>query len=296
MSSSINTAWNGRKRGLLFAGAFFSLWASMYAQDTTLRAPSGAIAGNAATIGTSGSGSATFYLSGPSIAAKREVQLGQDIAITGRELQSAGRYIAVVCSGSCSSAGFFVAPAKPTTLSFVVHPSRVPVQRTDAVSGVALQFDEFHNLVLTPAAVQFEMTAKVSSGMSRKVESRDGLAWFRTSSGKSAGPLQISASISDLVARRVVQQVASEPCTLRIKGQRIGKGILVETEPVRDCSGNPVPDGTIVTFTAKSGGDISFVDAPVKQDVARATLLAKGPVVVSAASGVATGNELRLGD
>jgi hypothetical protein len=50
-----------------------------------------------------------------------------------------------------------------------------------------------------------------------------------------------------------------------------------------------------VTFTAKNGHDVSFVDAPVKQDIARATLLASGSVVVSAASGVASGNELRIG-
>jgi hypothetical protein len=165
----------------------------------------------------------------------------------------------------------------------------------DVINGVALPFDQFHNLVLAPATVQFELAAKGSGPTSRNVQTHDGIAWFRTSSGKSAGALQISASLSDLVARRVVQQVASDPCNLRIKGQRTAKGILVETEPVRDCSGNPVPDGTIVTFTAKDGHEVSFVDAPVKQDIARATMVAKGPVVVSAASGVATGNELRLG-
>ena len=165
----------------------------------------------------------------------------------------------------------------------------------DVINGVAFPFDQFHNLVLAPATVQFELTAKGSAPTSRRVQTHDGIAWFRTSSGKSAGALQISASLSDLVARRVVQQVASDPCNLRIKGQRTAKGILVETEPVRDCSGNPVPDGTIVTFTAKDGHEVSFVDAPVKQDIARATMVAKGPVVVSAASGVATGNELRLG-
>jgi hypothetical protein len=36
------------------------------------------------------------------------------------------------------------------------------------------------------------------------------------------------------------------------------------------------------------------VDAPVKQDVARAQIQAKGTLVVSAASGVVMGNELRL--
>ena len=92
-----------------------------------------------------------------------------------------------------------------------------------------------------------------------------------------------------------MQQVASDPCSLRIKGQRTTKGIVVETEPVRDCSGNPVPDGTVVSFTAKNGKETSTVDAPIKQGVARAQILAQGPVVISAASGVVMGNELRLG-
>ena len=56
-----------------------------------------------------------------------------------------------------------------------------------------------------------------------------------------------------------------------------------------------MPDGTIVTFTAKNGNEMSTVDAPVKQDVARAQMTAKGPVVISAASGVVMGNELHLG-
>jgi hypothetical protein len=92
-----------------------------------------------------------------------------------------------------------------------------------------------------------------------------------------------------------VQQVASEPCRLNIKGQRTPKGIVVETDPVRDCTGNAVPDGTIVTFTAKNGKDTDTVDAPIKQGVARAQLSTSGPVVVSAASGVVMGNELRVG-
>jgi hypothetical protein len=166
---------------------------------------------------------------------------------------------------------------------------------SDVISGVALPFDQFRNLVLAPAPFQFQLSAKSSAPISRSVQSRDGVAWFRTSSGKSAGPLQVSASLNGLSARRVVQQVDSVPCNLRNKGQRTAKGIIVETEPVRDCSGNPVPDGTIVTFTAKNDHDVSFVDAPVKQDIARATLLASGTVVVSAASGVASGNELRIG-
>ena len=296
MSSSINTACKSRNvHGALVTGVFICMTVVAVAQDAPLHVPSNTVAGQAASIATAGSGSATFYLRGPSISFKRDVELGQNIDLSAKELQASGDYVAILCAGTCSGARFFVAPGKPAVLTFLVHPSRAPVGLNDVINGVAFPFDQFHNLVLAPATVQFELTAKGSAPASRNVQTHDGIAWFRTSSGKSAGGLQISASLSDIVARRVVQQVASDPCNLRIKGQRTAKGILVETEPVRDCSGNPVPDGTIVTFTAKDGHEVSFVDAPVKQDIARATMVAKGTVVVSAASGVATGNELRLG-
>jgi hypothetical protein len=142
--------------------------------------------------------------------------------------------------------------------------------------------------------VNFQLTTPGSPPVTHAVATQKGVAWFRTSSGRSAGALQVTASINDVSARRVVQQVASDPCGLRIKGERTPKGIVVETEPVRDCTGNPVPDGTIVTFTAKGGSKTSTVDAPIKQGVARAQMTTTGPVVISAASGIVMGNELRL--
>jgi hypothetical protein len=163
------------------------------------------------------------------------------------------------------------------------------------ISGVAFPFDEFGNLIFTPETVQFQLTSKQVNLGSHSVQTQNGVAWFRVNSGKSAGAVQIAASLGEVSARRVVQQVASDPCRLQIKAQRTAKGIEVETEPVRDCAGNPVPDGTIVTFTAKNGDQISTVDAPVKQDVARARIAAKGSMVISAASGVVMGNELRVG-
>jgi hypothetical protein len=295
MSWSINIACKNLSVPIaLFATLFLVAAPAGATQEAELRGPSDAVAGKATSIASTGSGQATFYLAGPSISLKRDVHLGGNIELSAKELQTAGRYVAAICAGTCSSVVFFVAPATPATLTFLVHPSRAPVGRNDVISGVALPFDEFRNWVVTSAAVQFEMTSRGSVPTSRTVQTHNGVAWFRMASGKAAGPLQISASLKDITARRVVQQVASEPCNLRIKGQRTVKGIQVETEPVRDCSGNPVPDGTIVTFTAKNGHDVSFVDAPVKQDVARATLLSSIPVVVSAASGVATGNELRI--
>jgi hypothetical protein len=175
------------------------------------------------------------------------------------------------------------------------------VRLNDVVSGVTLPFDEFRNLISTPVTVDFQLSTKGTAPITHPISTQNGVAWFRANSGRTAGALQITASIinnnnnNEVVARRIVQQVAAEPCSLRIKGQRTAKGIVVETEPVRDCAGNPVPDGTVVTFTAKDGTETSTVDAPVKQGIARAQMMATGPVLVSAASGVVMGNELRLG-
>ncbi len=297
MWSSINTVCKSRRCGWSWLAVLlsaFCLAGMSAAQDADLRAPSSAVAGNATAIATTGTGTATFYLVGPSIAVKRDVHLGEELSLSAKELQSAGKYIAIVCASTCRSVGFFVAPAKPLTLTFLVHPSRAPVGQNDVVSGVALPFDEFHNLVLAPATVDFQLNAKGLAPVSHQVSTQNGIAWFHTNSGRTAGALQVTASINDVSARRVVQQVASDPCSLRIKGQRTPKGIVVETEPVRDCTGNPVPDGTVVTFTAKDGKDTSTVDAPIKQGIARAQMTATGSVVISAASGVVMGNELRL--
>jgi hypothetical protein len=264
------------------------------AQEISVRPPSNAIAGSSVSIGTTGSGAATFYLVGPASSVKRSVDLGNAIPIAATDVHSAGRYLAIACASTCASGAFFVSAAKPASLTLLVHPSRAPVAQSQAISGVALGFDEFHNLVTTPETVDFQLAAKGSAASSRSVEGKDGIAWFRTNSGKAAGPLQVTASLDGINARRVVQQVASDPCNLRIKGQRTAKGISVETDPIRDCAGNPVPDGTVVTFTARDGDQISTVDAPVKKDVARAEIEAKGPITISAASGVVMGNELRM--
>jgi hypothetical protein len=266
---------------------------SSYGQD--IRVPTSATAGDGAAISTTGSGKATFYLLGPGTSRKSDVSLGEEIHLKGQDLRNAGSYLAIICSGSCSSASFYVTAAKPASLAFLVHPSRVPVSLSDAVSGVALPFDQFHNLVLVPVTVNFQLTAGNTSPFSRQARTQDGVAWFRTASGKSAGAVQAIASVEDLTARRAVQQVASDPCNLRIKGQRTAAGVLVETEPVHDCTGNIVPDGTIVTFTASEGNARSTVDAPVKKGVARAQIEGSGAALISVASGVVMGNELRIG-
>jgi hypothetical protein len=260
-----------------------------------LRVPESISAGDDATVSTGGSGKATFYLVGPGVSRKSDVNLGEDVAISGKDLRTAGAYLVVVCSSSCESRTLYVTPARTYSLAFIVHPSRVPVGRNDAVSGVAFPFDQYHNLVRTPESINFELTAGKESLLSRSVRTQEGAAWFRTSSGRTAGTAQVVASVDDISAKRAVQQVASDPCNLRITGGRTKTGIVVQTEPVRDCAGNPVPDGTIVTFTAEGPQGKTTVDAPIKQGVARVEMEAKGPETVSVASGVVMGNELRIG-
>jgi len=260
-----------------------------------LRVPASVTAGEETAISTTGNGKATFYLLGPGLANKSEVSLGEEIHLRSQDLRNAGDYLAILCAETCRSSSFYVTAAQPAGLSFLVHPSRVPAGMGEAVSGVALPFDQFHNLVLDPVTVNFQLTAGNASLLSRAVRTQNGVAWFRTNSGKSAGKLQIVATLGAVSSSRAVQQVAADPCNLRIKGLRTPKGIVVETDPVRDCSGNPVPDGTIVTFSAAGADGRSTVDAPIKQGVARAQIEASGPQVISVASGVVMGNELRVG-
>lgn len=282
-------------RFLVWSAAICVGFSAVLAAAQELRLPSSATVGEDASISTSGSGKGTFYLVGPGVSQKRDVTLGEDIHLQGNDLQYAGGYTVMVCSSECQSGSFFVNPAKTANIAFLVHPSRVPVALGDAVSGVAFPYDKYGNLVLTPETVEFQFAAKNAASFSKSVQTRGGIAWFRTASGKSAGTVNVIASIGDVSSKRALQQVASEPCNLRIEGQRTAKGIVVQTEPVHDCSGNIVPDGTIVTFTASDAEGKSSVDAPIKAGIARAQMDTAGPATVTVASGVVMGNELRIG-
>lgn len=268
--------------------------ASLAAQD--LQVPATVAAGSGLTIPTSGSGSATFYLIGPSYVAKRQVQLGQEIHVQPREVRSAGRYLVLLRGGGASqSSSFYVVAAKPASLSFLAHPSRVPVAQRESIIGIAFVFDKWHNLVRRPETVDFRLAAKDSPAAAQAVRSHDGVAWILMNSGHKAGNAKFSAAVDGIEETRVIQQVAADPCHLQIRAERNAKGVLVETAPVRDCSGNPVSDGTVVTFTANSPDGLSTVDVPIKKDVAQAELKIPGPATISVASGVVMGNEVKVG-
>jgi hypothetical protein len=274
----------------------FCLTASMALVAQDLQVPATVSAGSGFSIPTSGSGSATFYLMGPSSAVKRQVQLGQEIHVQPQEVRSAGRYLAIVRGGSANSKGsFYVVAARPASLSFLAHPSRIPVAQREGIIGVAFVFDKWHNLVRRPEDVDFRLASKDGPAAAQTVRSRDGVAWIRMNSGRKAGNAKFVAALGGIEETRVIQQVAADPCHLQIRAERNSKGVLVQTAPIRDCSGNPVSDGTVVTFTANSPNGISTVDVPIKKDIAQAQLKIPGPATISVASGVVMGNEVKVG-
>jgi hypothetical protein len=257
-----------------------------------LKAPGEVQAGAGATLQAPGSGATVLYLFGPGGASKREVQRGA-ITLSGDELRIAGRYAAVLDGGSAS---FFVTAAPLEQISFIAHPSRVPAASQGSVLGSAFLFDRFQNLVLAPTPVSFELSVNGAAGEERKVTGKNGVAWVQLNSGRRSGPAQFVASSGAIRVRRVVQQVAADPCAIRMRASRAPDGnISVETAPIQDCSGNAVPDGTIVTFTSVDAAGRSTVDARIKRGFARAELPASASARLSVAAGVVMGNEIRWG-
>jgi hypothetical protein len=279
----------------LFCAALTMAGLALAGSAQEIHAPSSAVAGDEITLPTTGSGKAAFYLVGPGVSRKSHVNLGEEIRVTGQDLRNAGNYLAILCSSTCQSSSFYVSAASPDSLAFLVHPSRVPVARSEAVSGVAFPFDKYHNLILTPETIDFRLIAGNATALSQSEHTKDGVAWFRTTSGKAAGTVQVIAGLGAVSARRALQEVASDPCNLSITAERNKAGIAVQTAPVHDCAGNVVSDGTIVTFTANADHGKSTVDAPIKQGVARAEIEAPGAATISVASGVVLGNEVRIG-
>lgn len=251
-------------------------------------------AGQAFSITSEGSGNGTFYLLGPDHAAKRTVTLGSDIQIQSAEVSAAGLYRAILCSSSCSAATFEVKAAQPAQVSFFLHPSRVPVSTPESIDASAFVFDRYWNMVLGPTAVDFRITPANGTGSSRRITARNGIAWMRMDSTAHEGPVKVSAVLGKVEEPRVIQQVAAEACGLRMKAIRDKGSVVLETDPVRDCSGNALPDGTIVSFTKIDEAGKSTVETPIKKGIARTQFDLKGAAQISVACGVVLGNELAI--
>jgi hypothetical protein len=270
-----------------------ALTGGVMAQTAELNIPKGLIAGNAFAISTSGTGQGTFYLVGPSHVKKAAVQLGQEISVTADDIKASGRYVAIACaSGGCSSSSFYVAPGPTTKVSFLLHPSRVPVSAKDAINATAFVFDNNYNIALSSSSVEFRVVPKTGPEFSRFVKPVEGVAWMSMGSTPKEGPVKVIARVAGTAEPRIIQQVASDACNLRIKASRGKYGVVVETDPVRDCSGNTLPDGSVVSFAVVDEKGRSTVDAPIKKGVARTELPVSGKASISVASGVVMGNEI----
>jgi hypothetical protein len=273
--------------GLLLAATPMAL-----AQSGALGLPKAVEAGSAFSIQTTGSGAGVLYIVGPVQVLRRNVQLGEVTSFAPGDLHNAGHYLAVLVSASSTENGAFdvTSAQQPATLSFLAKPSRVAVDSHDGISGVVYVFDTFQNLVLAPKQVSFQLSGVGGAEQTRTVLTHNGVAWTKMSSAAKEGSGQFVAQVGSATGTRVIQQVPGEPCGLRMSAR-----LAVQTDPVRDCSGNVVPDGTIVTFTETYEGGESTVDAPLKQGVARAEMPAYNGAKISVATGVVLGNEIRWG-
>jgi hypothetical protein len=264
------------------------------AQGESMSLPKTVEAGNAFSIQITGRGKAVLYIVGPGQVLRRDVQLGEKTTFPAGSLYNAGHYLAILVQASSTDDGSFdVVPAsQPADLSFLAKPSRLPVGLHSAISGTVYVFDAYHNLITAPTPVSFELASPSSTVQQRTVVTRYGSAWTALDSTAREGVAQFAARVGGVSSTRVVEQVPGDPCRLSMRVRPVGQQLEVETDPVRDCGGNAVPDGTIVTFTENYGGTQSTVDVPLKHGIAQVEMPAHSGARISVASGVVLGNEI----
>jgi hypothetical protein len=281
-----------RRSLIALLSATLTIAPAAYAQ---LTAPKTVQAGSAFSIESGGSGQATLYIVGLGQMIKRDVQLGGAISIPEGALYGAGHYVAFVSTAPNDVASFDVTPAKVADVNFLARPSRLPVGLHNGITGAAYVFDSYQNLVTAPTAVSFSLTTPSGSSESRTAQSKYGAAWIAMDSSAKEGAARFVAKAGDVSSTRIIGQVPGDPCSLKISAKPSGQKIALETEPVHDCSGNAIPDGTIVTFTETYGGGQSTVDVPLKRGVAKVEMPAFPGANISVASGVVLGNQIHWG-
>ena len=270
--------------------------AGTYSLAADMTVPQRAVAGDKISIETSGNGEATAVLIAPSHIVSKPVVLGKALEFAGDDLADAGQYTLLLTSNDGEIAkNFVVSPGSPAHLSFVTHPSRAPVAQKAGITGAVYVFDAYNNLISKSLIVNFKLSGAQAGTVERQVSSRNGVASVSLDSPAREGPVKFEATTGGVQTTRMVRVVADEPCTLEIRAEPLNKGrIRVQTAPVKDCSGNLVPDGTVVTFTGWDEQGRSTVDVSVKKGIAQVDLPARGEMRISAASGVALGKQIRL--
>lgn len=288
----MRAGWGG-----LIAGLAGLVAHAAVAQGGHLSLPAAVEAGSAFSIATTGGGQGTLYIAGLGKALKRDVQLGQTVWFPAESIASAGRYVVILAANGESESGTLdVTPQnKPADVSFLAKPSRLPIGLHDGITGAVYIFDAYRNLITAPAPVTFTLSSPSGGDQTRTVTTRDGAAWTAMDSTARQGADKFAAQAGGIASTRVIGQVPGDPCSLKMNAKADGDKVQLQTDPVLDCSGNAVPDGTIVTFTEIYGNTQSTVDVPLKRDVAAVEMPAHSGATISVASGVMLGNQIRWG-
>jgi hypothetical protein len=242
-----------------------------------------------------GSGEGTLYIVGPSGALKRDVRFGEMLSFSAGSFSNAGHYVVFATGGSSvSTSEFDVVPAQsPADLSFLAKPSRLPVGLHNGITGAIYVFDDYHNLITAPLPIHFELSNPSGSMQTRSAVTRYGSARTEFDSTPQQGLDKFVARAGDVSSLRVIRQVPGDPCELKMSVVQSGEKLQLVTQPVRDCSGNAVPDGTIVTFTQTYRGAQSVVDVPLKRGIAEVQMPSHVEATISVASGVVLGNQIQ---
>jgi hypothetical protein len=285
-----------RIKPLLFVNALvIGLGQMALAQSVSTGFPKTIGAGNAFSAQFPGNGKATLYIVGPEAVLKKEIQLGEPIYFAAGSLYNAGHYLAVL-DGAAENVIYqfdVIAASRPAEVSFLARPSRLPVGMQDGITGAVYVFDEFHNLITTGLPVRFELSNPSGDVQAREVTTRAGAAWTAMDSGAHQGSDRFSAEVRGISSTRVIRQVPGDPCGIKMSASSVGSSVRLVTDPLRDCNGNAIPDGTIVTFTETYDGAQSTVDVPLKRGIAEVEMPSHGGATISVASGVVLGNQIR---
>jgi hypothetical protein len=280
---------------LFLSGLLFVARQSATAETGHLTVPDSVQAGAAFSIQTSGSGDATLYIVGFGKALKRSVHLGEAVSYPPGSLLDAGRYVAILEQGpTVEDEPFNVTPlSAPASLSFLAKPSRLPVSLHNGITGAVYVFDIYGNLMLAPTPASFELVTPSGTVQRESAVTRDGAAWAEMDSTGNQGVAHFVAHTGGVSSERVIRQEPGDPCSLKMSAQTAGQQIQLQTDPVRDCSGNAVLDGTIVTFSETFAGGQSTVDVPLKHGIAKVEMPVHRGATLTVASGVVLGNQIR---
>jgi len=280
---------------LSIAGLAAALSHCAIAASEGMRVPKTIEAGSSFSIQTPGSGNAALFIIGTGQVLKRDVHLGETVYFAAGSLYNAGRYLAVLAGDSFTETKLLdvVPVSKPANLSFLAKPSRLPVGLHAGITGAVYVFDAYDNLIFEPMSLSFELSSPTGTVQKRITASRYGAAWAEMDSTAQQGIDKFVARAGEISSARVIGQVPGDPCGLKMNAQQSGQQIHLVTDAVRDCNGNAVPDGTIVTFTESFNGLQSTIDEPLKHGIAQVTISAHSGAMLSVASGVVMGNQIR---